>query len=349
MKLSSARSYHADMVVTGRRRGLAGLLSVFVLTIGLGTPAQAASSFVPTTDSPFVVVQLGTGSVTIRTWDRAGVQVDGDPTINIGHAPPRDVASRVPQQIMLWSQTIQTVNGPLTLPPEPFPLPQFAPGEHDAVVVRGDGNVTLTVPAQTPLLLANVRVGSLTVFGYSGTALVGHVSAGQVHLNGVSGTVAIQVNNGPFFANDSNFDRLRLRTGRGNVYMSNCRSSQIQVTSLTGSILYDDGFFEPGLARFESAQGAVAIGFAGPAQIEAHSGAGRILYDAGPDGGVSRNADDAEGAFLGGGPVVTATSAGGSVIFYRGLLHDHPRLERAMPPRMREIAPPQRPFPRRRR
>jgi hypothetical protein len=346
MKGAGAHGYHADMAATTWRRGLAGLLSVFVFLVGFGSRAQAMTSYVPTTPAPFIVVQLGSGSVTVRTWDRPGIQIDGDPSITYNHAPPRQVASRIPPQIMLWSQTIQTPSGPLSLPPEPFPLPPFAPGEHDALVVRGDGDVTITIPEQSPLVLANVRLGSLTVDDFHSTALVAHVNAGEVHLNDVSGTAAIQVNNGPFFATGSSFDRLRLRTGRGNIYMSDCRVSQIQVTSLTGSILFDDGVFEPGLARFESTRGAVAIGLASGAQIEAHSGAGRILYEAGPEGGIARGANDAQAALLGGGPVVTASSTGGAVIFYRGLLHDHPRLERAMPPRLRQATPPRaQPFP----
>jgi len=340
MKRRSARGYHPGMTATTWRRGLAGLLTAFVFLIGFRAPARAASSFIPTTPAPFIVVQLGSGSVTIRTWDRPGIQIDSDPSITFSHAPPREVASRIPPQIMLWSQTIQTPAGELNLPPEPFPLPPFAPGEHDALVVRGDGDVTLTIPEQSPLVLVNVRLGALAVDGYRGTALVAHVTAGEVHLDDVSGTVAVQVNNGPFYANDSSFDRLRLRTGRGNVYMSNCRSRQIQVTSLMGSILYDNGVFEPGLARFESTRGAVAIGLASGAQIEAHSGAGRILYDAGPEGNPVRGANDAQAALMGGGPVVTASSTGGAVIFYHGLLHDHPRLERAMPPRLRQAPAP---------
>jgi hypothetical protein len=323
-------------MATTWRRGLAGLLSVFAFLAGTCVHARAATSLIQTTPAPFVVVQLDSGSVNIRTWDRAAIQIDADPTVTFNHAPPRQVAARVPQQIPLWSQTIKTPQGQeLDLAPELFPLPPFAPGEHDALVVRGEGDVTLTVPQQTPLLLINVRLGSVTIAGYSGTAFVAHVTAGEVHVENVSTTAAIQVNNGPVFISNSTFERLRLRTGRGTAFMSACRSQQIQVTSLTGSIVYDNGVFEPGLAHFETTRGDIAIGLASGAQIEAHSSAGRILYDVGSDGSVNRSAQDAQATLMGGGPVITASSITGAVIFYRGTLHDYPQFERLLTPKLR--------------
>ncbi len=324
-------------MATTWRRGLAGLLSVFAFVAGTCVRADAATTLIQTTPAPFVVVQIDSGSVNIRTWDRAAIQIDADPTVTFNHAPPRQVAARVPQQIPLWAQTIKTPQGQeLDLAPELFQLPAFAPGEHDALVVRGQGDVTLTVPQQTPLLLINVRVGSVTIAGYSGTAFVAHVTNGEVHVENVSTTAAIQVNNGPVFISNSTFERLRLRTGRGTIFMSACRSQQIQVTSLTGSIVYDNGIFEPGLAHFETTRGNIAIGLAGGAQIEAHSGAGRILYDIGTEGGVNRSAQDAQATLMGGGPVITASSVTGAVIFYRGTLHDYPQFERLLTPRQRE-------------
>jgi hypothetical protein len=324
-------------MATTWRRGLAGLLSVFAFVAGTCVRADAATTLIQTTPAPFVVVQIDSGSVNIRTWDRAAIQIDADPTVTFNHAPPRQVAARVPQQIPLWAQTIKTPQGQeLDLAPELFQLPAFAPGEHDALVVRGQGDVTLTVPQQTPLLLINVRVGSVTIAGYSGTAFVAHVTNGEVHVENVSTTAAIQVNNGPVFISNSTFERLRLRTGRGTIFMSACRSQQIQVTSLTGSIVYDNGIFEPGLAHFETTRGNIAIGLAGGAQIEAHSGAGRILYDIATEGGVNRSAQDAQATLMGGGPVITASSVTGAVIFYRGTLHDYPQFERLLTPRQRE-------------
>ncbi|MGA7748174.1 MAG: DUF4097 family beta strand repeat-containing protein [Candidatus Aquilonibacter sp.] len=332
-------------MATTWRRGLAGLLSVFAFLAGTSLCAHAATTLIPTTPAPFVVVQLDSGSVNIRTWDRAAIQIDADPTVTFNHAPPRLVATRIPQQIPLWSQSIKTPQGQeLDLAPELFPLPPFAPGEHDALIVRGEGDVTLTVPQQSPLLLINVRLGSVTVAGYTGTAFVAHVTAGEIHMENVNTTAAVQVNNGPIFISNSTFERLRLRTGRGNAFMSACRSRQIQVTSLTGSVTYDNGIFDqPGLAHFETTRGNIAIGVTSGMQIEAHSGSGRILYDVGADGNVNRSADDAQATLLGGGPVVTASTVNGAILFFRGSLHDYPQFERLMEPKFRGSQEPQGP------
>jgi hypothetical protein len=327
--------YHRGVMATTWRRGLAGLLSVFVFLAGMTSRAHAANAVIPTTPAPFVWIQLDGGAVTIRTWDRPAVQIQSDPSVTFNHAPPRDVGERAPQQIPLWSQTVKTPTGELTLAPEAFILPPFAPGEHDAVIVRGEGDVTLTIPTQTALVLANVRLGSVTVDDFAGTAVVAHVTAGEVHLDNDSTTAAVQVNNGPVFIANSDFPRLRLRTGRGNVFMNNCRASQIQVTSLVGSILFDNGTFDPGLAHFETDRGSIAIGVTSGAQIDAHSGTGRIQYDIGDQGSVNRTPNDAQAMLNGGGPVVTATSNNGAVVFYRGTLHAYPQLERLVGPKLR--------------
>jgi hypothetical protein len=188
-----------------------------------------------------------------------------------------------------------------------------------------------------------VRVGSVTLSGYNGSAFVAHVVAGEVHMDNVSTTAAVQVNNGPVFISNSTFERLRLRTGRGTIFMSACRARQIQVTSLTGSIIFDNGVFEPGLAHFESDRGNVVIGAASGMQIEAHSSSGRILYDIGSDGTVNRSAQDAQATLMGGGPVVTASSVNGAVIFFHGTLHDYPQFERLLTPKTRAAFPGQPP------
>jgi hypothetical protein len=78
-------------------------------------------------------------------------------------------------------------------------------------------------------------------------------------------------------------------------------------------------------------------------QIEAHSGSGRILYDVGADGTVNRSADDAQATLMGGGPVVTASTLNGAILFFRGSLRDYPQFERLMEPKLREGQPPQGP------
>ncbi len=327
--------YHRGVMATTWRRGLAGLLSVFVFLAGMTARAHAANTVIPTTPAPFVWIQLDGGAVTIRTWDRSEIAVQSDPSVTVNHAPPRELGG--PQQVPLWSQTVKTPTGDLTLAPEAFILPPFEPGDHDALIVRGQGNVTLTIPTQAPLVLVNVRLGSVNVDGFAGTALVAHVTAGEMHLSNISTTAALQVNNGPVFISDSDFPRLRLRTGRGSVFMTNCRASQIQVTSLVGSILFDNGSFDPGLAHFETDRGSIAIGVTTGAQIAAHSGSGRIFYDIGDTGSVNRTPNDAQAELNGGGPVITASSNNGAVVFYRGALHQYPELERIIGPKLRGV------------
>ena len=307
------------------RRGL--ILSLVAILFVLSAGARARANSVATTFSPVIYINVQSGNVTIRTWDQPNVDIVGDPSIQFQHAGPLLVQRRFmnqPFQPELWAQTIQTLDGPLSLPAEPFPLPPLGPGPHDAVLVRGNGDVTITVPASSALIIANVRQGGATMNGYRGLFVM-HVVGGSVHLDGVGGTGAVQVNNGPFFASNSQFDRLRVRTGRGNMLFENCASAQIQASSLTGTIVYDNGTFMQGLAHFESQRGSVALGVAdGNAQITAHSDAGRVFN---------------EGA-LGGGPVVTATSGSGAVLYYRGTIREHPNLIRQLPPAARPFRRP---------
>lgn len=283
-------------------------------------PARAQSSLIPTMGQPFVWIQLERGNVTVHSWNRPQISLIADPSIRYYLAAPR-----VPQQIPLWSATVETQTGPLTLPSELFPLPEFAPGEHEAFVVRGSGDVTLFVPAQTPLVVASVQAGSVTFDGYVGTAFVARVNHGGIHVARVDSTAAVQDDDGTVIVNNSNFPRLRLRTARGDALLSACRAAQIQVTSLTGNLLYDDGVFYPGLAHFESVQGNIAIGLAAPAQIEANSGVGRV-YDMIGGGGY--------------GPVVTAASTNGAVMTFHGSIRFYPQIQRLFAPRANIFAVP---------
>ncbi|MGR4064670.1 MAG: hypothetical protein ACLQPV_04405, partial [Vulcanimicrobiaceae bacterium] len=70
--------------------------------------------------------------------------------------------------------------------------------------------------------------------------------------------------------------------------------------------------FQPGLARFESQRGNVALGVgSGTASFGAHSAQGRVV-----------NAYDGRGADAS-APVVTATSQTGNVLLYRGSARDN--------------------------
>lgn len=308
------RTYNRTVGSYGRR-ALAGLLFVFACAAAGVTRASADTQTIATSGAPVVFAQLQAGVVTVRTWNRTDVQVDADPTVNVRHIDR--IPANLPPAFTFFSQTIDTPDGPLMLPPEPFLIQPLDPSSsHDAVAFNGYGNLTITVPSGSPLLVTRVAQGEVSIDGYHGGTFFATVRAGMLRLDDVSGTGGFQVNNGPVLVRNSTLDRIRGRTGRGNMFFENCTARQIEATSLTGSIVYDNGSFEPGLARFESARGNIALGIGrGGAQIDAHSGDGRVL---------------SEGSFQS-GPVVTATTERGTVIYYNGSLRSHPDLRRQFP------------------
>jgi hypothetical protein len=323
--MGTAHHAYNQGVRTVVRRGLGGLFALLLLAPGLGARARAED--LSSMNAPVIAIVLrGGGNVTIRTWEREDVHLDADPTIQINRprANSQQIAAAF-SKFFLHAQSIQAPGGQnYALPPEQFPIPPLAPGDHDALLVRGEGDVTLTVPQDTAVVEAQVSQGSISIEGYHGTILA-QMGAGSIHLKNDGGTVAVQLNNGPFIAQHSAFDRVRVRTGRGNMFFSNCRATQIQASSLLGAIVYDNGTFEPGLARFESQHGSVAIGVSNDnAQFLAHSDAGKIY--AGNDITLTRSGNDAQASLSRSGPIVSASSNGGSVIFYRGAIARHPEL-----------------------
>ena len=308
------RTYNRSVGFQIGRQGLAGLLFALLLAATNGARASADSQTIATTAGPIIFGQLQYGSITVHTWDRPEVEIDAEPTVDVRHI--EHVPQSLPFQPFFIAQTVQSPEGELRLPAEPFLVPQLDTSPHDAVGFHGFGNVTITIPAGSPLVIARVGEGEVTIDGYHGGTFFALVRAGLLHLNDVGGTGGFQVNNGPAIVQNSNFDRIRARTGRGNMFFENTTSRQIDATSLTGSIVYDNGSFEPGLARFETQRGNIALGVArGGAQIDAHSGSGKVL---------------SEGSFPS-GPVVTATSGTGNVMYYNGSIRSHPALQRQLP------------------
>ncbi len=316
------RTYNRIVGFHGWRREVAGFLSAFLLVATMAARASADPQIIATTGEPVVFGNLQAGVVNVRTWNRSDVQIDADPTVNVRHIDR--VPPNLPPAFTFFAQTIDTPDGPLMLPPEPFLIQPLDASPHDAVAFNGYGNVTMTIPAGSPLLITRVGQGEVSINGYHGGTFFAIVRAGLLRLNDVSGTGGFQVNNGPVIARNSTFDRIRARTGRGNMFFENCTARQIEATSLTGSIVYDNGSFEPGLARFESERGNIALGIGrGGAQIDAHSGDGRVL---------------SEGSFQS-GPVVTATSGRGTVMYYNGSIRAHPNLRRQLPLRAQRPMP----------
>ncbi len=300
------------------------MLLVSLSCLVLAAPARADEQL-DVGPSAVLNIHLSRGHLTIQTWDRQQVQIGADRPIDVQHLSPAQVDPREPRSLQIRSQRIETEHGTVTLPAESFVLPDIPGTQHDAIVARGAGNVTITIPRNTAMLIAHVRAGQMTVNGYHGIFVAYARSAG-IALNGVGGTGFVESLRGRIVATNSSFDRLRMRTATGNILFQRCTSHQIQASSTYGSIVYDNGHFQPGLARFESEHGNVALGVRGGAQIGAHSGAGHVISSFPDDARVHGNPTTKQATVGGGGPVVTATSKNGSVYLYSGSMNEHPHV-----------------------
>ncbi len=228
----------------------------WLCSLALAAPVRADELY-DVGATPVLMVHMPRGQVTIQTWDRQQVQITSDKPLDVQHLDAATADSRMPRQIAVSSQSINTVHGPVTLPAESFVLPQLPGTEHDAIVARGSGRVTITVPRSTAMIIAHVRAGHLSLNDYHGV-FIAHVRSAGIALNNVSGTGFVESLRGAISASNSSFDRLRVRSATGDINFKGCTSQQIQATSAYGSIVYDNGNFQPGLARFESEHGNVA-------------------------------------------------------------------------------------------
>jgi hypothetical protein len=128
---------------------------------------------------------------------------------------------------------------------------------------------------------------------------------------------------------------MRMRANTARVVFERSRIKQIEATTITGNIVYDNGSFDPGLARFESQYGNIALGVASPAQLTGRSTDGRV-YTAFDNRSVhvDQPSQSAASATVGsGGPLVNALSVHGSVFLYDGSL----RGRRDLPPEWRPV------------
>ncbi len=254
--------------------------------------------------SPILDAQLVSGSLTIHVWNRSEVRITTDGQVTWQYLTAPQIRPRIPTQINFWAQTTATPRGTVMLPLENFVLPQF-PGAHDALVARGYGQTTITVPPGTALIVARISsIGGVTVSDYRGT-LIATTSSGAIDVLRFVGTAYLEALRGRIFVGDSSFDRVRARTGVGPVVFANCGASQIDATSVVGAVLYDNGAFGQGPAHFASEFGDVAVGVAGAA-MEEH-------YATGANATVT----------FGTGRVATASTLHGTVFTYSGTLAEH--------------------------
>jgi len=303
-------------------------------------PAQAEDGTnitIPVANSPVVRMQMRSGALTIRTWDRPQVQITSSHAVRARYVDPEMVARAMRGgDIPIFSTKIQTPSGSLTLQPEEFPVPSLSGAPHDGVVIFGGdngANVTLTVPNSTAFLWAMVGHGQLHIHDYRNGTFVARVHTGVLTLRNVSGAGYVETARGPVVVENSAFDRIRARTAVGDIMFTNCNARQIEVSSVNGSIAYDNGTFAPGLARFETQNGDIALGIAGGGvQIGAHSSSGQVYSNFSRGGEVRGGNTDAQATVNGGGPIVTASSQHGGVYLYDGAFKSRPRLEQQWRP-----------------
>lgn len=310
-----------------------------LLTAVMCRPCTAGAAQISYEVADGAVVQVigRDANVTIRTWNRNTVQIDypdGD-----AFTPTKgSLATRASFLIPTMNVEEHSPDGPFiaTLLPEDFPVPKLPPGMHDVVKVTEDprpadpgrppNELTVTVPASTGLVNVRMTSGPVTLNDYHGTtiALAGR---GRIVFNNVGGDAFVQPLNGEFYATGSTFDRLRIRSNRANQIFDACRVKQIEATTLTGNIVFDNGAFDPGLARFESDRGSIALGVNGGAQLGAHTLDGHVLttLPAAPAADTAELGREQGEALqvAGGGPLVNVSSNHGNVMLYDGSLGDH--------------------------
>jgi hypothetical protein len=327
MMAPRGRRYNGAVRIS-RWRGAAGLLLASLCWLTLAAQARADEQL-DVGQTPILQVQLGTGIVNIQTWDRQQVQVSADGSVSVQHIDAASVDPTIGKEIPNAAHSVETIHGTVTLPPEPFVLPKLPGTAHDEVRVVGDGNTSIMVPSSSALVVAHVERGRVFLDNYRGV-FIAQVHEGRVSLDHVAGTGYVESLRGAVVANDSTFDRLRVRTAASNVIFNRCTSRQIEASSTYGSIVYNNGSFEPGLARFESEHGNVAVGVRGSAQLGGHSDAGRVSssFPTGTD--LRENGNTTQATIEGGGPVVTAESKDGSVYLYNGALAQHPDFRAAL-------------------
>jgi hypothetical protein len=315
------------------RRGLPRLFPlVSIAWLLTCAPARAEVAAVEGVEAPIVRVQIpAQANLIVRTWDRSTVQVEGDSSAYVIERTVSRFAAMMPPQLIRVGQTKGPDGMPITLPAESFVISSLPPGPRNVVVVKGEaghpvGTIVVTVPNNSPLVTANVARGSVVLQNYQNGTFIIHLNNGPVLLDSVGGDGFVQVLHGSLVADDSNFNRLRARTAVGAQIFERCNARQIEASVASGSIVYDNGHFDAGLARFDAVSGNVAIGTTGASQLSARVGTGHVytLFDRRAQ--VDGRDTEATALVEGGGPVVTATSANGNVYLYDGSLRTKSRV-----------------------
>jgi hypothetical protein len=320
----------------------AGLAVVLALFLWPAAASAETASFDVGDQAVVAIVARGRGNdITVRSWDRPVVQVDsaeGAPAVErrVAIFGTEKLPLTTPIPPMQYMQREGDGFGGGTLPPEEFPYAAFRAGPHDVVRVNVDAgaHVVVTVPATTGLLRTAILGGQTTIEGFRGANLYAVQGSGKLLVVGSSTTAFVQLNTGRLTLEDSAFERIRLRANNAHVVFVRCRSRQIEATTVSGPIVYDGGTFDPGLARFDSQSGDIALGSIAGAQLAGRSQNGHVFTMFDGRTPVQQAADGTATAQVGGGgPLVNAISTRGNVFLYEGSLANR----RDLPPEWRPV------------
>ena len=322
-----------DRAVAAVRDALRRAAASLAVLLGFLHPAvaSAASSSFAVGDQGVISVWAGARSaITIKAWDRPNVQFDtDDEAVQVLRRPATFGTPQNPLSgsIPLANIMIRDPAGgstPGTLAPEDFPYASdFRAGVHDQVriVTHAGSRITVMVPASTAILDTRIRGGAgvISIDDYHGGTLFVGSPGGNTQITNVMSAAFIQMMNGRLDVTDSSFDRLRARGNNVNMVFEHNRARQIEVTTVSGSIVYDNGTFDPGLARFESTNGSIGIGVATGAQVAARSTEGHVYSMWDKRTPIDqRSTGEASATIAGGGPVVNAVTVRGNVYLYDG-------------------------------
>jgi hypothetical protein len=359
MTSGSPRRY--DRAVAAVRDALRRAAAGFAIVIGLfhPAPANAATGSFLMGDQSVVQVLAGARSeVTVKGWDRPNVQFDtDDDAAQVTRRPITFGTVQTPLSVAIPVQTIAVrdpvtgIVGRGTLAPEEFPYASdFRAGAHDTVRIQtaDDSHVTVMVPATTALLVTRIKSGQgvVSINDYHGGTLFALAAGGRMMLDDVMSAAFVQLMNGRLDVVDSSFDRLRARGNAAAFVFEHNRVRQIEVSTVSGNIVYDNGTFDPGLARFESTNGSIGIGVAAGAQVAARSTDGHVYSMWDRRTPLDQRGDnDVSATIGGGGPVVNAVTARGNVYLYDGALASRGLLPAEWRPIRQTIAQSQQPVP----
>lgn len=322
-------------------RAATAALFVFACACGVARADSGTDLSFPVAPAPVVRLQMRAGTLIVHMWNQSTVRISSTQTVNAQRFQPAAIQRALRGgDIPIFATTVQSPSGPVELPSEEFTVNSLSTGTHDGVnIFGGDNNatITLTVPNDTALLWASVGHGRIQMQDYRGGSFVTRVRNGSFDAQNVSGDAFIEVAHGQLQARDSSFDQVRARTAVGRILFQRVSARQIEVSSIHGNIVYDDGSFGPGVASFQSQKGDVALGINGGAQVSAHSAGGKILESFDRPAQLRGGDTDAQAVVNGGGPVVTATSQSGNVYLYNGSFASQPQLQRKWRPLSRAI------------